>query len=488
MKDKQGQTQANSGGRRVLVILAAVLAWLLLMAAMALILDARHVRFYIYGEDEITLEYGTPYVEPGVYAVTAGRLFGESERHLPVETAGTVDSNRLGSYVIRYTTHFAFSEYSTERRVTIVDTTPPVIELKHIEGYEPTWMTGYAEEGYSAHDACDGDLTGHVLREKLDDRVRYTVTDSSGNTASVERVLPKINYQPPTITLLGGEHISVPAGLWFEDPGILVTDNLGNDLTAYAVAESAVVPWLAGEYEIRYSVTSEYGEDVSAVRTVTVTAAELPAQRIPKEKTIYLTFDDGPGPYTEELLDILDRYGVKATFFVTAQAPKYFDLIGRAYRAGHSIGVHTSTHDYDRIYASEQNFFEDFFAMEDLIREQTGSETRLFRFPGGSSNTVSRINPGIMTRLTQAMTDMGYQYFDWNVISGDAGGTNKTKVIIETIEEGCQEHTASVILQHDIKDYSVAAVEPVIKWGLENGYTFRALELDSPNAHHGLNN
>ena len=240
--------------------------------------------------------------------------------------------------------------------------------------------------------------------------------------------------------------------------------------------------------EIRYILTSDFGDTVSAVRHVTVVPVGLPETVKPEGKVIYLSFDDGPGPYTAQLLDILKAYGVKATFFVTNQAPRYIDLIGRAYREGHSIGVHTSVHDYDLIYSSEEAYFKDFFAMEEIVYQQTGSYSRLFRFPGGSSNTVSRFNPGIMTRLTQAMNDMGYQYYDWNVVSGDAGGTNKTKQIIQNIKDGCTEHRVSMILQHDIKDYSVAAVEPVIKWGLENGYTFLPLQLDSPGMHHGLNN
>ena len=125
---------------------------------------------------------------------------------------------------------------------------------------------------------------------------------------------------------------------------------------------------------------------------------------------------------------------------------------------------------------------------EEIISQQTGSYTRLFRFPGGSSNTVSRFNPGIMSRLTRAMNDMGYQYYDWNVYSGDAGETTKTEQIIKNIKEGCAQHKYAVVLQHDIKDYSVAAVEEIIKWGQSNGYSFRALQLDSPAAHHGLNN
>ena len=483
---KTVKTRRRTG--RVPALALAVFASLALIAAAVLLIDGRTVRFYLYGEDEMQIEYGTAFQDPGVYAVTTGRLFGEGKRHLPVETAGTVDSAKLGSYSILYSASYLFSDYSTERRVDVVDSTPPVIELKHIEGYAPTWMTGYAEEGYSAWDAVDGNLTGRVQRETLPDRVRYTVSDSAGNIAQVERIMPAMSYQPPRITLLGEEETVMDAGLFYTDPGVTIEDDLGTDLTPYLVTEGKVVPWFSGDYEIRYSVTSELGETVSAVRKVHVLPVAMPEPVTPEEKTIYLTFDDGPGPCTARLLDVLDRYGVKATFFVTAQDPRYFDQIGRAFRAGHSIGVHTSSHNYNTIYASEYAFFEDFFNMEEIIKEQTGEYTRLFRFPGGSSNTVSNFNPGIMSRLTRAMHDMGYQYYDWNVSSGDAGQTTKTDQVIKNIKEGCAQRRASVVLQHDIKDYSVSAVESVIQWGLENGYSFKALQLDSPSAHHGVSN
>ena len=98
------------------------------------------------------------------------------------------------------------------------------------------------------------------------------------------------------------------------------------------------------------------------------------------------------------------------------------------------------------------------------------------------------VNPGIMTRLDKMMTDLGYKYFDWNVSSGDAGENNETNEIVDNIIAGCTGMKSSIVLQHDIKDYSIAAVEQVIIWGLNNGYTFRALDLTSPDAHHGLNN
>ena len=219
---------------------------------------------------------------------------------------------------------------------------------------------------------------------------------------------------------------------------------------------------------------------------MTVEPQQIPGTIEPEEKTIYLTFDDGPGPDTERLLGVLDKYDVKATFFVTASQPRYLPMIARAFEAGHKIGVHTYSHDYNRIYESEEAFFEDFLRMQDVILRQTGSYTDILRFPGGSSNTVSSFSPGIMTRLTDEVRSLGYQYFDWNVLSGDAGETTHTSEVVQNVIEGIEglpEGKAAVVLQHDSKRFSIDAVEKIIQWGLENGYTFRSLDRTSPPAH-----
>ena len=164
MRKKEKSEQKKRRGRGWLILLA-VIAWLLLVGLMLLVLDAPGVRFYMVGDEDMTIEYGTQFTDPGVYAVPIGRLLGEGEEHLELTTYGSVDPHTLGSYTIRYRTQRLFTEYETERRVNVVDTTPPVIELKHLEGYEPTWLTGYAEEGYTAWDEADGDLSGKVDRE-----------------------------------------------------------------------------------------------------------------------------------------------------------------------------------------------------------------------------------------------------------------------------------------------------------------------------------
>ena len=470
----------NKKSRKGLIISIAVLSWLVLMASLTVLADSRTVRFYMTGEREMSIEQGTEYVEPGIYAVTTGRLFGESEKHLPIVTEGLVEPDTVGSYTLEYTVLSLMGEFSTSRTVHVVDTVPPVIELQYIEGYEPSWIDGYVEEGYSAFDAYDGDITEHVRREQYADKIIYRVSDSSGNETSVERPMPDYT-DTPLITLSGGDYVEIYAGDEWQEPGYSAMDGRGNDLTEHVLAEGSVSPWVCGEYYLTYSLMSASGEGISTTRTVAVLPQPMPEIISPEGRTIYLTFDDGPGPYTGRLLDILSAYGVPATFFVTAADSRYYEQIGRAYREGHSIGVHTSSHNYNEIYSSEEAWFEDFFNMQEIIYQQTGEYTKLFRFPGGSSNTVSRFNPGIME-------DMGYRYFDWNVSSGDAGETSVTSEIIDNITAGCQNQRISCVLQHDIKDYSINAVEQVIIWGKNNGYTFRALDIQSPDFHHGLNN
>lgn len=472
-------------GKKGIVVLTAAVVYILALAAATLLIDGRHVKFVISGDQTVTVDLGGEFTDPGRYAVTTGRLFGDGRR-LEVRTEGSVDTKTPGAYELTYVTKFLWKEYSAARKVIVADREPPVIVLKHTEGYSPNWFTGYEEEGYTATDNCDGDVTDRVVRSEGDGIITYTVTDSSGNSATAERRIP--SAEAPQIKLNGDENMAVNASLWFSDPGFTAYDSLGNDLSKYVVVEGRVHPYEPGTYELHYSIENERGERVEAVRSVTVISLRNPDSTTPDGKTIYLTFDDGPGPYTDGLLDTLAKYNVKATFFVTAESTKYRDCIGRAYREGHSIGVHSYTHNYYTIYASEEAFFDDFSAMEEIIEEQTGSTTTLFRFPGGSSNTVSSFNPGIMSRLTKAMENMGYKYFDWNVSSGDAGETTDTDVVLENVIAGCTGKKAAVVLQHDIKDYSVDAVEQIIIWGLDNGYQFRALDMSSPDAHHGVNN
>ena len=129
----------------------------------------------------------------------------------------------------------------------------------------------------------------------------------------------------------------------------------------------------------------------------------------------------------------------------------------------------------------------DFNNMNKVIYEQTGIYSKIFRFPGGSSNTISRFNKGIMTEIANKMNELGYYYFDWNVDSMDTSTTDSDK-IFENVINGMALNEYSVVLMHDIKKANIESVEKIVSYGLENGYTFLPLDETSPIVHHSINN
>ena len=475
--------------RKGLVIALMALVYLVIVGAAAVLIDDRHIEITLFGDEDMLAEAGESYDDPGAEAFFTGNLFGRTKQPVELKVESLVDTGKLGDYTVKYSASAFGRSAESYRRVHVRDTTPPVITLNHEEDYLASWLVGYHEEGFTASDSFDGDLTENVVRTETGDTVTYSVKDSSGNECTVERVI-EYGISEPVIRLEGGEEVDIGASFTFTDPGYEARDASGNDLTSYVQVSGEVVPNVIGTYEINYYIMNEQGQSATAHRTVNIVPQSAPETIMPEQKTIYLTFDDGPGPYTDKLLDILARYGAKATFFVTNLDPDYVDCIGRAYREGHAIGVHTLTHDYYTVYSSEQAFYNDFLAMEEIIYEQTGSYTRLFRFPGGSSNTVSRnYNYGIMSRLAKSMTEMGYVYFDWNVDSGDSlGGAKSSYEVANNVAAECPEYMASVVLQHDIKSFSVDAVETILRWGRNNGYVFKALDENCYTAHHGIAN
>ena len=222
------------------------------------------------------------------------------------------------------------------------------------------------------------------------------------------------------------------------------------------------------------------GNTAEATRKVRVVAPE------PVPGAVYLTFDDGPSEHTARLLDVLKKYEVKATFFVTGYGDDA--LIRREFDEGHTVALHTNTHNYAYLYSSDAAYFEDLYAVRDRVQRITGVAPNLIRFPGGSSNTISAVySAGIMSRLVSEVTRRGFAYADWNVSSGDAGGAQSADEVYNNVVSRLGEGQYAV-LQHDTKGFSVDAVEGIIQYGLENGYTFLPMNADSYLAHHRVNN
>lgn len=204
---------------------------------------------------------------------------------------------------------------------------------------------------------------------------------------------------------------------------------------------------------------------------------------------VYLTFDDGPSRNTSKVLDTLDDYGVKATFFVNGRTDKTsIAAYKRIVAEGHTIGMHSYTHDYKDVYASLSNFEADYNKIHDLIEKTTGVDCKLYRFPGGSSNHVSGEN---MANFIKFLNDKGIRYFDWNVSSQDATNDPYTpETLIENVMTDVVKYKTSVVLMHDAanKDATVQALPKLIEELQEKGAVLLPISDDTiPIQHVTLN-
>ena len=169
-------------------------------------------------------------------------------------------------------------------------------------------------------------------------------------------------------------------------------------------------------------------------------------------KRIYLTFDDGPSPNTGKILDVLKEYGVKATFFVVGREDdNYKELYKRIVDEGHTLGMHSFTHIYSQVYASLDSFQKDFEKEQDMLYEATGVRPTFYRFPGGSSNHVSR---GNIHDMIDYLEEKGVTYFDWNIASGDSSGVYISADQIVNNVLGDIKDGPNVILLHDAQEKS----------------------------------
>lgn len=533
------------------------------------IINREYLDLNVQDGDTISYEYGTPLKTMNIEALRKGTVLNKKGTPVEYEIKGDVDYTVLGKYQAKIIVSYKGMQKQANVIIVVEDTLPPVIELVSNPEHYTNPTAQYEEEGYVARDSHDGMLTDKVIREEKDGVVIYTVTDSSGNTATMERVIlyrdviaPVIQLKgedkmqlnvgddyeepgytatdecdgdisksvtvegnvdsnrcgeytlvykvtdasgnegtairkvivadisAPELTLKGETEIYIPLGGTYEEPGYSAFDNIDGDITSKVAVSQTVDTGKKGLHFITYSVTDSNGNQTSCTRTIYVFEKQANVGIVnPGDKVIYLTFDDGPSQYTDQLLEILDTYGVKATFFVSGQSSKYRDSIGEIYRRGHTVGLHTYSHKYNEIYSSTDAYYKDLELIHNIVYKQTGEEPWLIRFPGGTGNSISkRYCSGIMTSISQGVTYRGYLFCDWNVDSQDAIGTYSRSEIASNVIQQVKGKNIAYVLQHDLYEESVEAVEEIICWGLSNGYTFLPLEKTSPMVHQTLKN
>ena len=425
----------------------------------------------------IKINVNEEYKEPGYEAYN---LVTKLDNKVIIKN--NLNNKKIGVYKEKYIVKYLFFKVTKERKIEVVDNIKPEIKIlfedKEICRYK------YKEYKYEATDNYDGNITDKVEVTLDKNILTYKVKDSSDNETIVKKEI-KIKDNKPSIKLSGSSNMYIIINNEFKEPGYKATDSCDGDLTDKVVVEGKVDTKKLGTYEIKYKVKNKDEKEAKVVRKVHI--IKKPSIKL---GTVYLTFDDGPSHLTPDFLKVLDKYGVKATFFVTNQFPNYQYLLKEEASKGHTVALHTYTHAADwRMYNSLEAYLDDFNKMNDIIEKQTGSKTKLFRFPGGSSNTVSvRKKKGVVSEIASYMTKEGYIYFDWNVSSGDAGGTTNQDVIYSNVVNGVHRTGTAVVLCHDIKPATLKALPRIIETLSKEGYTFAPLTESSPTMHQKIAN
>lgn len=415
-----------------------------------------------------------------------------------VEIEGSVNYNEIGQYQITFKVPTLLGEYKQSQIINVVDTTPPDLVLEGDEDYKQSYSKEFQEPGYSALDIYDGNLTEKIKINKdtindTESNITYTVSDSSGNVATKVRKVTIVDDVPPVITLNGESNITLLIDDKYEEKGATALDEKDGDLSSEIKTEGTVDTSKEGDYTITYKVSDSKGNEAVAKRNISVVKELLKAKmgEDGEPGVIYLTFDDGPSTtITPKILDILKQKNVKATFFILNYNSTGEVLVKREVSEGHTVGIHGYSHDYKSIYQSVDTYMNNVTQLQQKIKASTGYNATITRFPGGSSNTASSFNPGIMTKLCREVVSRGYKYFDWNVSSGDAGDVKTSEGVYNNVTRGLSKSRANVVLMHDFNGNTktLNALSSIIDYGIQNGYKFSNITENTPMVTHKPNN
>ena len=431
-------------------------------------------RIDLKGSNSITINYKKKYKENGYVAKYLGKDITND-----VLVSGKVNSNKLGEYKIKYEVKKGIFKKKVVRHVFVKDTEKPKLSITNDDMYVCP-DTSPKKEKVTAIDNYDGDISKKVKVNISKDKISYSVTDSNGNKTVVSKNIVYKDVEKPVITLVGDDKVTTFVDSEYVDDGYSVSDNCDSNLDGNVKVEGSVDTSKSGEYVLTYKVSDSAGNEGQITRVVNVLERS--------KGTIYLTFDDGPNEGTTNvILDILKEEGVKATFFVTCKGPD--ELIKREYDEGHTVALHTASHDYSIVYASDESYFNDLQLVSDRVKNITGEESKIIRFPGGASNTVSRkYSNGIMSRITQEVLNRGYKYYDWNISSGDAGNTTDPNGVYSNVVNSLSKDRVNMVLMHDIKPYTRDALRDIIRYGKNNGYRFDKITMNTEMVTQKVNN
>ena len=417
-------------------------------------------RIILNGNKNITINYKEKYKEKGAEAVYQGKNIDD---YLSIR--GKVNSKKLGKYKITYIVRYKSLTRKLNRYVEVKDKSKPSIIFRH--NSDKVYVCPNKEfkgEKFKAIDNYDGNITKDVDVEVSKNSVLYRVSDKAGNTEIINKKIIHEDHEKPKIIFTDSAPRYLNIGEEYIKEDYKAIDNCDGNITDKVKISGHVDTSVPAEYMITYSVVDKAGNKNEIRRQIIVSKSS-------GKGTVYLTFDDGPNDGTTNvILDILKEENVKATFFVTNKGPD--KLIKREHDEGHTVALHSATHDYSYIYSSTENYYKDLKSVSDRVERLTGVEPKIIRFPGGASNTISRrYKPGIMSELTKTVLQKGYKYYDWNISSDDAEPWPHTKEeIYNKVTRSLSKDKTNMVLMHDIKPYTRDAIRNIIKYCKKHGY------------------
>ncbi|MBQ2320030.1 MAG: polysaccharide deacetylase [Lachnospiraceae bacterium] len=218
--------------------------------------------------------------------------------------------------------------------------------------------------------------------------------------------------------------------------------------------------------------------------TIRETMSDVERCKTEQKKTAYITFDDGPSCLTKQYLDILEREGVKATFFVIGSqiTEDMENIIKREIEDGHEIGIHTYTHDAGKMYSCKEKCMEEIEKTGYMLEEKFGYKAKVMRFPWGSSNNYVK---NFKSQVVNDLKKQGLEYADWNVSAEDSVGCPTVDSIMKNIKKDCYKYNEPVILMHDscVNKKTLESLEKVINELKSNGYGFDVLSNRKESCH-----
>ena len=438
----------------------------------------------LIGDKIEKVSYKSEFIDEGLTV----KYFGKDITN-QVVLSTNINTDELGEYEVKYKIPYIFGTYIYIRKATVVDDMAPEIILEGDQEYKISYNKKYNEPGYKAIDNYDGDITEKVeiilkVVNEGETDIYYKVTDSSGNVQEKKRQIYIIDGVKPTIDLNGDGTIILNVGEEYKEQGAKAQDEKDGDLSDRIEISGDVNTSQEGTYSVTYSVKDNNGNVTTVTREVMVGNIGKANINVGTPGVVYLTFDDGPSSnITPQILDILKEKGVKATFFILDYGQNTEHLVKRIVEEGHSIAIHGGSHDYATVYSSADSYLNGLDYMKEKIKNTTGVETKTIRFPGGSSNTVSRkYCEGVMSTLVRETLKRGYRYFDWNVASGDSGGVKTSEGVYNNVTAGLKNTRSNVVLMHDFSgnQKTVDALPGIIDFAASNGYTFDRITDKTP--------